>query len=152
MKKENIKESPEDRFKRLRIKNWTDDAFLVAEHLRQPSVQPRDERVWVKTDKERRLWRKHRRFPAPAYNWPAPAKSIPIPGTLIVYVRGGNFTTGKLNPKTKKPIPKTTFSHKCMQSDIAFILGKYKTDKSQVIKYSWNGKTYDPDNLPFWGR
>lgn len=36
------KESPEDRVKRLRIRDWNDDAFLVAEHLRQPSVKPRD--------------------------------------------------------------------------------------------------------------
>lgn len=144
------KESPEDRVKRLRIRDWNDDAFLVAEHLRQPSVKPRDPNVWTKTPKERKLWKKFRRVPAPNYNWPEPVKTIDIPGTLVVYVKGGNFTTGKLNPKTKKPIPKTTFSHKCIQSDIPYILGKYKTPKSEVLKYSWNGKTYSPDNLPFW--
>ena len=152
MKKETIKETPEDRFKRLRIKDLTDDAFMVAEHLRQPSVTPRDPSVWSKTPKERKLWKRYRRFPAPSYQWPAPAKSIPIPGTLVVYVKGGNFTTGKMNPKTNKPIPKNTFSHKCIQSDIPFLLSKYKTEKSQVTKYSWNGKTYAPDCLPFWGR
>ena len=98
------------------------------------------------------MWKRYRRFPAPSYHWPAPAKSIPIPGTLVVYVKGGNFTTGKMNPKTNKPIPKNTLSHKCIQSDIPFLLSKYKTEKSQVTKYSWNGKTYAPDCLPFWGR
>lgn len=151
MKRENIKESPEDRFKRLKIRDLNDDTFMVAENLRQPSVQPRDKGVWTKTDKERKLWRKARRFPAPNYNWASPMKSINIPGTLIVYVNG-NLTTGRIDPKTHKPITKTTFSHKCIQSDIAFLLGKYKTDKSQVLKYSWNGKTYSPDCLPFWGR
>ena len=146
------KESPEDRVKRLRIRDWNDDAFLVAEHLRQPSVKPRDPNVWTKTPKERKLWKKFRRVPAPNYNWSEPVKIIDIPGTLVVYVKGGNFTTGKLNPKTKKPIPKTTFSHKCIQSNIPYILGKYKTPKSEVLKYSWNGKMYSPDNLPFWGR
>ena len=140
MKKETIKETPEERFKRLRIKDLTDDAFMVAEHLRQPSVTPRDPSVWSKTPKERKLWKRYRRFPAPSYQWPAPAKSIPIPGTLVVYVKGG-----KMNPKN-------TFSHKCIQSDIPFLLSKYKTEKSQVTKYSWNGKTYAPDCLPFWGR
>ena len=100
MKKETIKETPEERFKRLRIKDLTDDAFMVAEHLRQPSVTPRDPSVWSKTPKERKLWKRYRRFPAPSYQWPAPAKSIPIPGTLVVYVKGGNFTTGKINPTT----------------------------------------------------
>lgn len=148
MKKENTRESVEDRFKKLRIRDLNDDAFMVAENLRQPMRQPRDAKVWVKTDKEKKLWKKYRRFPAPNYNWPAPSKSIPIPGNLIVYTSG--FYTGKSDGK--KPVFKTTFSHKCIQSDIPYLIRKYKTDRCRVIRYSWNGKTYSPDSLPFWGR
>ena len=77
------KESPEDRVKRLRIRDWNDDAFLVAEHLRQPSVKPRDPNVWTKTPKERKLWKKFRRVPAPNYNWSEPVKIIDIPVILL---------------------------------------------------------------------
>ena len=48
---------------------------------------------------------------------------------------------------------------KCWQSDIQDILSKYTVKnhklnitESAVDKYTWNGKTYYPGKLPFWGK
>ena len=76
-----------------------------------------------------------------------PRKFIPLQGKLIIYLR------------KNKVYPKTTYSMKCWQSDIQNILSKYTVKnhklnitESAVDKYTWNGKTYYPGKLPFWGK
>lgn len=114
----------------------TNDAEMVAAGLRQPSVTPRDKSVWEKTDKERRLWKKQRRFPAPDSRWAAPDKTGGLPGKLVVQVDG---------------LEKTTFSHKCTTTDVRYLLSKYKTENSSIIKCSWNGKEFNPEDIRLWG-
>ena len=67
--------------------------------------------------------------------WADPIKHIPFYGKLIVYTKSKD---------------KTTFSHKCGQSDIPRILGRH--DINEVLKYTWNGKTYSKTTLPTYCR
>lgn len=110
------------------------DHLMVTLQLRQPPLDPRDESVWTKSEEEKKELKKFRKLKFDLGNWGAPKKIIPIPGKLIVQVRG---------------FKKTTYSHNCIQSSIPSILNKYK-ENGDIIKYSWNGKTYAPDVLPFW--
>lgn len=68
--------------------------------------------------------------------WSGPIKAIPFYSKLIVY------TTG---------VDKTTYSHKCGQSDIPRILNAH-SKIHEVLKYSWNGKTYSKTTLPSYTR
>lgn len=128
----------------------TNNEEMVREGIRVPDLKPRDQSLWSKTAKERAEWKQHRRVKPPMYNWPAPDKSINLPGLLVIYTRGMNAMV--YNRKRKTLMPKNTFSHKCIVSDIQYLLNKYVSDTSEVIKYSWNGKTYAPGNLPFTAR
>ena len=47
--------------KEIKKVNIYDDAEMIRLGLRQPPVQPRDESVWSKTDKERALLKKYKR-------------------------------------------------------------------------------------------
>lgn len=59
---------------------------------------------------------------------------IPVYGNLIIYAY-------------KEP----TKSVYCNQADIPEVLWRIKKDpKRKVVKYSWLGKTYQPNELPFW--
>lgn len=130
----------------LRI-DVTDDALMVAEGLRAPNREPRDPSVWSKTLEEKAKLRVLRNTKYKFGRWPAPTKVISMSGKLIVYTNG--VQTG-YNKVLKRSIYKTTFSHECIMSDIPYLLSKYKTDRSAVLKYQWNGTTYSPDSLPFW--
>ncbi len=126
-----------------------DDDVMRANGLWRPyDVTPRDPSVWTKTNAERKLIKKLRG------TWKGldlhfhnvPRKFIQVPGKLIIQL------------KKNKTYPKTTYSIKCWQSDIPEILAKYtitdkktKTSITAVAKYKWNGKTYSPAELPFWG-
>lgn len=108
------------------------DAMMIAAGLRQPSVKPRDPSVWSKTDKERKLWKRYRRFPIPEGNWPAPIKSSRFVGVLIVNVKG---------------MDKTTFSHKCSDVSMPDILSRYKSETCTIVRAFWNGKEINPESL-----
>lgn len=110
----------------------TNDAQMVALGLRNPLVTPRDSSVWTKTEKERNLWKKYRHFPAPNYGWAAPAKPTKFIGRLIVNVKG---------------LDKTTYCHNCAKVDIPYLLSKYKSERSSIVKAFWNGKEIDPERL-----
>lgn len=128
----------EERFKRLSIaEHITDDDWMVAEGLRSPNVQPRDLSVWIKTDEEKEQIRKLKRQKYHITRGSAGGrKHIPIYLKLVVQVRGWE---------------KTTYSLKCWQADIPRIIGNFNTgDGKEVIKYQWNGKTYKPNEVPFW--
>ena len=59
--------------------------------------------------------------------------SIPVYGKLIIYVKEDG-----------------TKSISCGQSDIPDILYRLKKDKKTILKYQWNGRTYQNNEIPFW--
>lgn len=72
-------------------------------------------------------------------------RSIPVKAKLIIQL------------EKNKRFPNTTYSTICYQHQIPEILSKYvatnkKTGlvRSIVSKYSYNGRTYRPNELPFW--
>lgn len=151
MKKETIespkKGNPDEKDDR-RIDVHDDDVMREMGFSRF-DVAPRDESVWTKTPRERELLKKLR----PTWKGlnmhfhTAPRKFIQVPGKLIIQLRKNNV------------FPKTTYSTKCWQSDIPHILSRYvinnkrlNISKSAVLKYTWNGRTYNYNELPFWGK
>lgn len=126
MKKEE-KKKEED--KRVDVNN---DAEMVALGIRNPHIKPRDPSVWTKTEKERKAWKKQRRFPAPNSRWMPPVITSQFKGRLTVNVKG---------------LGKTTYSHNCPETDIPYLLGKYKSEHSSIIRAFWNGKEIDPERL-----
>lgn len=136
-KKKKQRETNEARIKRLCIKDHiNDDAWMVAEGLRLPTRQPRDPSMWTKTLAERERIRelKHIKYHI-ARSCIDGRKYIPIYLKLIVQVRG---------------LEKTTYSLKCWQADIPSVLSRFKERGGEIIKYQWNGKTYAPNEVPFW--
>ena len=126
------KQSYEKRLKRLSIKDHIhDDAWMVAEGLRQPKQQPRDPSVWTRTDMERKILRSCPKMHVSGGS-SSSRKYIPVYTNLIVYVQGAS---------------KPTYSMKCWQVDIPRIIGSFG---NKVIKYQWNGRTYQPNEVPFW--
>lgn len=118
--------------KKVEPVNVNDDAMMVSLGIRKPFVQPRDPSVWTKTEKERKAWKKQRNFPTPNSRWAAPTRSSRFTGRLIVHVKG---------------MDKTTYSHICPETDVQYLLGKYKSDNSSIIRAFWNGKEIDPERL-----
>lgn len=123
MKKEKTMLSPVD------VNN---DAEMVSAGIRNPFVKPRDPSVWTKTEKERKVWKKHRHFPAPNIRWAAPERISKYSAKLIVQVQG---------------LENTTYSHKCTDIDVSYILGKYKTEHCSIIGAFWNGREISPEGL-----
>lgn len=152
MKKENTKspnkaiQQEEDRW----IDVHNDDVMREMGFFRPFNQAPRDESVWTKTPYERRILQsvKHSRDKNEDMHFHStPEKFIKVPGKLIIQLR------------KNRVFPKTTYSTECWQSDIQDILSKYvvtnhklKITKSVIAKYTWNGKTYYPGELPFWGK
>lgn len=151
MKRENTespkKGTPSDKDDRW-INVHDDDVMREMGFFRPFNQTPRDESVWTKTPNERRILKEVH------YSWKgvdmhfhaSPRKFIKVPGKLIIQL------------KKNKVFPKTTYSTECWQSDIRDILSKYVVNnhklnisESVVAKYTWNGKTYYPGELPFWG-
>lgn len=136
-KKKKQREANEARIKRLCIADHiNDDAWMVAEGLRSPMRQPRDPSVWSKTPTEREQVRKLRHIKYRITRGSVGTrKHIPVYLKLIVQVRG---------------LEKTTFSLECWQADIPSVLGRFRERGGEIIKYQWNGKTYAPNEVPFW--
>ena len=59
--------------------------------------------------------------------------SIPVYDKLIIYTKEDG-----------------TKSINCGQSDIPDILYRLKKDKKTILKYQWNGRTYQSNEIPFW--
>lgn len=138
--------------------NVYDDAEMVALGIRNPKVPPRDPKVWTKTIEEKAKARVAKNSIKSQFSsgWGHSCRTIPVYGKLIVYIKPSSRFC-MVDPKTGKKINKTVFSHNCGQSDISRILSKYKeidnklnVSYSIVTKYSWNGKTYNSKELPFW--
>lgn len=75
----------------------------------------------------------------------SPKEVIPVKDKLIIQL------------KKNKRFPHTTYSIVCYQHDISQLINRYVVyDKNGnahnvVAKYVFNGKTYAPNELPFWG-
>ena len=123
-----------------------DDAQMVELGIRPPSLAPRDPSVWTKTPYKKRIKKTQRRKQkGRKYFHSSPTKHIPERTRLIVQL------------KRNKKFPKSTYSSECNMHEIGSILSKYyqwnKRDKCTeclIVKYSYNGKTYQPWERPFW--
>lgn len=147
MKKENI-QSP-SKAPQCDEDRWVDvhnDALMVELGIRPAMLSPRDKTVWTKTPNERRLLKSLRRSGKGRIHFHSvPERSIPVRTKLIIQlVKNDKF-------------PKTTYSTECWQHEIKNILLQYykrnkKTGVNEclVSKYTYNGKTYAPNERPFW--
>ena len=123
-----------------------DDEQMVELGIRPPSAAPRDLSVWTKTPYEKRILKSLRRIHKGRMHFhSSPTKHIPVRARLIVQL------------KRNKKFPKSTYSSECNMHEIGNILSKYyqwnKRDKCTeclIVKYSYNGKTYQPWERPFW--
>lgn len=148
MKKENSK-SPKKGSPVKEEDLWINvhDDDVMREHglLRSYNQSLRDQSVWVKNSNERRILKKLRHsFKGNSHFHTIPRKIIRFRSKLIIYLCKNNRFS------------KTTYSTECFQHEIPEILAKYKVTnrktghtKSVVKKYYWNGKTYEPNDLPF---
>lgn len=124
-----------------------DDNVMREMGFLRPFLQtPRDKSVWTKTPQEHRAIKKVK-YSSDMHFHSIPTKIINVPGKLIIQL------------KKNKSFPKTTYSIECIQSDIPRIVSKFvvknnklKTFENIISKYTWNGKTYQYGELPFWGK
>jgi hypothetical protein len=137
---------------------WVDvhnHELMVYLGIHKPYYVGRDPKVWTKTDAERKQLAqlKARCTTILPSGWPGDKPRSKFSFDLIVRVRPSNKY--KFVDKHGNTQKKTYFSHKnvCL-TDIPNILAKYyvwKKDEgrqSLVISYTWNGKTYSPNELP----
>ena len=133
-----------------------DDSLMVSLGLRQPALTPRDPSVWTKSSKDKNVLKRLRKVVKNdfASGWGYTPAPIPLDGKLVITIKKNNKHM-IYDEKLKRKVFKTTFSFDCNQRHIPFILAKFsekkdKITKSYVIKYSWNGRTYSPTELPSW--
>lgn len=147
MKEENVKspikvtQSVEDRWVDMH-----DDALMVELGIHPRPATPRDPSVWSKSKQEKKILRTLRCAHKGKMHLGAPSrKVIPVRAKLIVQL------------KKNKQFPYTTYSTICDMHQIGDILNFFhqwdrqnKTMVSVVAKYTFNGKTYAPNERPFW--
>lgn len=147
MKQENTK-SPSKATQREEDR-WVDvhdDELMIELGIRPPHVSPRDSNVWTKTPYEKRILKAERCKHREKIHFNiSPRKSIPVRAKLIIYL------------KSNKKFSNTVYSTECWQHEIGDILSNYyaknrKTGYNEylVSKYTYNGKTYSPEERPFW--
>lgn len=147
MKKENTKNPKKGN--PVEEDHWIDvhdDDVVRAYGIWRPYNQAmRDPSVWTKTPNERRLLKRLRKsFKGRIHFHTIPKKHIRLYDKLII------------NLYKNKKFNKTTYSTKCWQHEIPEVLARYRVEDpktgfstSVVRKYIWNGKAYNPDDLPF---
>lgn len=125
-----------------------DDVVREFGLIRYFKQSPRDKSVWTKTSNERRLLNnsKHICRKENMHFNTIPTKHVVVRAKLIIQL------------KSNKVFQKTTYSFDCSNLSIESILGRFtitnpKTGymESVVAKYSYNGKTYAPEERPFFG-
>ena len=147
MKKENTK-SP-SKAPRSEEDLWVDvrdRELMIKLGIHPPYATPRDPSVWTKTPNEKRLLRSLRKSVKGRIHFGTPPrKHIPVRAKLIIQL------------KKNKKFPYTTYSTECWQHEIGdILLNYYQTNKKTgfseclVSKYVYNGKTYSPNERPFW--
>ena len=147
MKEENVK-SP---FKATQGDSdpWVDvhnDALMVKLGIHPHSATPRDPNIWTKSKQEKKILKTLRSSNKGKMHFGiAPRKEIPVRAKLIVQL------------KKNKQFPHTTYSIICGMHQIGDILNFfYQLDRKNqvavnvVAKYTFNGKTYKPNERPFW--
>jgi len=123
-----------------------DDALMVELGIRPPKAVPRDSSVWTKTLKEKKLLASMKSQHKGRMHFSiAPTRIIPVRAKLIIQL------------KKNRIFPHTTYSTICWQHQISDILSRYyivnkktKCIEPIVSKYYYNGRTYKPNELPFW--
>ncbi len=123
-----------------------DDSLMIALGMHPKNAVPRDKSVWTKSKQEKKAARIQRNLHKGKMHFGAiPHKEIPVIAKLIVYLKKNNR------------FPHTTYSTTCWMSHIGNILNSfYQVDKrtnictNVVAKYVYNGKTYTPNERPFW--
>lgn len=108
-----------DKDKKITPVNVNNDLEMINLGIRCPKRSCRDISVWSKTEKERQLWKKYRRFPSPKTNWPSSGRHSAFKAKLII------------NAGSK------TYSYNCSKEDISYLLEKHKPN---VVRAFWNGK------------
>lgn len=98
------------------------------------------------TAKEKKLLKKLKFKSKDSHFHNVPLRHISVYDKLIIYL------------KKNKEFDKTTYSLKCWQHEIPELINNFKIINSRnkqmesiVLKYSWNGKEYKPDEIPFYG-
>ena len=147
MKEENVK-SP---IKAARNDNnhWVDVhnyALMVELGIHPSPVTPRDPSVWSKSKQEKKILRTLRCAHKGKMHLSTPPRKVsPIRAKLIVQL------------KKNKRFPYTTYSTICGMHQIGDVLNffnqwdrKNRMIVSVVAKYTFNGKTYMPNERPFW--
>lgn len=143
MKKENTK-SPIKAIQCNEIE-WVDvhdDALMVKLGIFPPINTQKDLSVWTKSKQEKKIL-KSLRFKSKMHFGCPPRKTIPVKDKLIIQL------------KKNKQFPYTTYSIICYMHQIDSILDffcqKNNNAKVNVVaKYTFNGKTYLPNERPFW--
>lgn len=151
MKKETTKSPKNKAIQGDKDDRWIDvhdDAVMREMGFSRFDRTPRDKSVWSKTPNERRLLK------AVRHSWKGldmhfhsvPPKRVTISAKLIVQLKKNNV------------FPKSTYSTECLNTHIGDVLGKFRvTDpktgysESVVAKYSYNGRTYAPNEVPYCG-
>ena len=135
--------------KKDKEEGWIDihnDALMVKLGIRPPILSAKDTSIWSKTKQEQKNLpkAKHNSTKNMHFSIP-PEKSIPVVAKLIVYL------------KKNSKYPNTTYSTTCKMNKIGNIINNYysinkhtKVITNLVSKYSYNGKTYNPKERPFW--
>ena len=147
MKEENVKSPIKATQSNTNL--WVDvhDAALMIELGIHPHpATPRDSSVWTKSKQEKKILRTLRcAHKGKMYLGTSPRKVIPVQDKLIVQL------------KKNKRFPYTTYSTICYMHQIGDILNFFyqqdrqtKTAINVVAKYTYNGKTYKPNERPFW--
>ena len=147
MKEENVK-SP-IKAARGDADHWVDvydEALMVELDIHSRPVTPRDPSVWTKSKQEKKVLRTLRcTYKSKMHLGASPRKVIPVRAKLIVQL------------KKNKQFPHTTYSTICGMHQIGDVLNFFhqwdhqnKMMVNVVAKYTFNGKTYTPNERPFW--
>lgn len=126
--------------------NIHDAELMIKLGIHPCYLSSKDPSVWTKTSKEKEALRVLRsRHKGKIHIGTIPNRSIPVRAKLIIQL------------KKNKKFPNTTYSTICNMNQIGDILSHYydvnpKTNiiTNLVVKYTYNGKTYSPDERPFW--
>ena len=125
-----------------------DDAVMREMGFSRFERIPRDESVWTKTPRERQLLKKIRNTykDLDPHFHSVPPKRGTVRAKLIIQLKSNNVFS------------KSTYSFECLNTHISNVLEKFKVIdpvtrwlESVVVKYSYNGKTYAPNELPYYG-
>lgn len=129
--------------KKIEPVDVTNDEMMVALGIRPKNLEPRDPLVWTKTTREKnRLKKVKNTMPTPPGGWSGPEKRSPFKSRLTVHIRyqkpKGVIFASKRNKWGVRF--RNTLTHICAPEDVEYILDKYKTESSTVVKAYYNGR------------